>query len=242
MIADAAARLAEWWGPFLAFVAGTVSFASPCVFPLVPGYISFISGGAAHAPEDPRPRLLPMVLFIAGFTVVFTLFGAFAATFVRLLRGTTGQLVAGGVVVAMGLVMIGYAFERGSVSLYAERRPFLRRARPGVWGAFPLGMAFATGWTPCIGPVLADILAIAKSQNTAQNTLLLIYYSLRLKIPFLLIKFEIQRLMAAFGWVRRNYRWISVGSGLLLVSVGVLIATGLFTRWLAPLASRAPAL
>src|SRR5205823_6127178 len=144
VIADAAARLAEWWGPFLAFVAGTVSFASPCVFPLVPGYISFISGGAAHAPEDPRPRLLPMVLFI--------------------------------------------------------------------------------------GPVLAGILAIAASQDTARGTLLLVCYSLGLGVPFLLVGFGIQRLMAAFGWVRRNYRWISVGSGLLLVSVGVLIATGLFTR------------
>jgi cytochrome c-type biogenesis protein len=242
VIADTAARLAEWWAPFLAFVAGAVSFASPCVFPLVPGYISFISGGAVRGPVDPRARLLPMLLFVAGFTVVFTLFGAFASTFVRLLRGTTGQLVAGGVVVAMGLVMIGYTFERGSVALYAERRPFLRRARPGVWGAFPLGMAFATGWTPCIGPVLAGILAIAGSQDTARGTLLLVCYSLGLGVPFLLVGFGIQRLLGAFGWVRRNYRWIATGSGLLLVTVGVLIATGLFTRWLAPLASRAPAL
>ena len=76
MIADAAARLAEWWAPFLAFVAGAVSFASPCVFPLVPGYVSFVSGGAVRTPDDPGPRLLPMLLFVAGFTVVFTLFGA----------------------------------------------------------------------------------------------------------------------------------------------------------------------
>ena len=157
-----------------------------------------------------------MLLFVAGFTVVFTLFGAFASTFVRLLRGTTGQLVAGVVVVVMGLVMIGYAFERGSVALYAERRPFLRRARPGVWGAFPLGMAFATGWTPCIGPVLAGILAIAGSQDTARGMLLLVCYSLGLGVPFLLVGFGIQRLLGAFGWVRRNYRWIATGSGLLL--------------------------
>jgi cytochrome c-type biogenesis protein len=242
VIADATTRLAEWWGPFLAFVAGAVSFASPCVFPLVPGYVSFVSGDVVTGATDRRPRLLPMVLFVGGFTVVFTLFGAFASTFVRLLRGTAGQIVAGAIVAAMGLAVIGYAFERGGVALYTERRPFLRKAKPGVWGAFPLGMAFAAGWTPCIGPVLAGILAIAGSQDMARGTVLLVCYSLGLGVPFLLVGFGVQRLLGAFAWIRRNYRWIATGSGVLLIAVGVLIATGLFTRWLAPLANRAPAL
>ena len=175
-----------------------------------------------------------MVLFVGGFTVVFTLFGAFASTFVRLLRGTTGQIVAGAIVAAMGLVMIGYAFERGGVSLYAERRPFLRRARPGVWGAFPLGMAFAAGWTPCIGPVLAGILAIAGSQNTARGTALLVCYSLGLGVPFLLIGLGLRRAMGALEWVKRNYRWIAGVSGVVMVAIGVLLLTGQWSHLLYP--------
>jgi cytochrome c-type biogenesis protein len=236
------AELAAWWAPALAFVAGAVSFASPCVFPLVPGYVSFVSGDTAETKEGVRPPVLPILLFIAGFTIVFTLFGAFASTFVRLLRGTTGQVIAGGFVVVMGLLMVMYAFQRGRVGLYAERRPFLEKVKPGTWGALPLGMAFAAGWTPCIGPVLAGILGIATAESTGRGVLLLVCYSLGLGLPFLLVGLGVQRILGAFGWIRRNYTWVAAGSGLLLVIVGVMIATGWFTRLLAPLAGRAPAL
>lgn len=242
MIADIVKTgLTSWWAPALAFVAGIVSFASPCVFPLVPGYVSFVSGERAVDGADQRP-IVPILLFIAGFTLVFTLLGAFAGTLVPLFRGTTGQRVAGVVVAAIGVFMIGYALRRGSVALYTERRPFLGKVRPGLVGALPLGMAFAAGWTPCIGPVLAGILAIAASESTLKGVVLLIAYSLGLWVPFLLVGLGVQRFVGAFGWVRRHYAWIAGVSGALLVVVGFLLMTGLFTRIFAPLARYAPGL
>jgi len=242
MIADIVQTgLTSWWAPALAFVAGLVSFASPCVFPLVPGYISFVSGERAIDGETPRP-LVPILLFIAGFTLVFTLLGAFASTFVPILKDETGQRVAGLVVVVIGLFMIGFALQRGALVLYAERRPFLAKVRPGSVGALPLGMAFAAGWTPCIGPALAGILAIAATESTLRGILLLIAYSLGLGVPFLLVGLGVQRFVGAFGWVRRHYSWIAGVSGALLIVIGVMLMTGTFTRIFAPLARFGPGL
>src|SRR5919108_5043433 len=164
MVADIVQTgLSSWWAPALAFAAGVVSFASPCVFPLVPGYLSFVSGTDA-GPE--RRPILPILLFILGFAIVFTTLGA-SATAVRFIKGDLGLRIAGGVVVVFGLAMLAYALRLGFVGLYAERRPFLSRVRPGPAGALPLGAAFAAGWTPCIGPVLGGILAIASTQGGA---------------------------------------------------------------------------
>jgi cytochrome c-type biogenesis protein len=240
MIADIVQTgLASWWAPALAFVAGLVSFASPCVFPLVPGYISFVSGERAVDRESQRP-LVPILLFISGFTIVFALLGAFAQRFVPIFKGDVGQRIGGLVVVAIGLFMIGYALRRGSITLYAERRPFLGKVRPGAVGALPLGMAFAAGWTPCLGPVLTGILAIATTQSSLRGVLLLVSYSLGLGVPFLLVGLGVQRFVGAFGWVKRHYRWIAGISGALLVVVGVLLMTGLFTRIVAPLSRFSP--
>src|SRR6266571_3629275 len=177
MLADTTHALGRWWAPALAFVAGIVSFASPCVFPLVPGYLSFVTGasavdgGMAGEPErPPAARLLPIVLFIGGFTLVFALLGAFAST-VRFFKGSAGQTIAGLVVITLGLLMVGYALGRGSIALYAERRPFLHKVRPGVAGAFPPFTAFAAGCTRWIRPVLAVIFFIA---STARGVLLLV--------------------------------------------------------------------
>lgn len=237
MIADVTSGLSTWWAPGLAFVAGVVSFASPCVFPLVPGYLSFVVGGPAI--ERGGRSLAPMLLFVMGFTLVFTLLGAFASSLVIVFKGTAGQLVAGGVVIALGSLMIAYAFGRGSVGLYAERRPLLSgrwpRVRPGTAGAMPLGMAFAAGWTPCIGPVLGGILGIASQQSTAGGAFLLVCYSLGLGVPFVLIGLGLQRLARPLGWVQRHYTPIAVASGSILIAVGVLLITGWFTRLFAPL-------
>ncbi len=242
MIADIVQTgLTSWWAPALAFVAGLVSFASPCVFPLVPGYVSFVSGERAIDGETPRP-LLPILLFIGGFTLVFTLLGAFASTFVPIFKDETGQRIAGVVVIVIGLFMVGFAFQRGALALYVERRPFLEKVRPGSVGAMPLGMAFAAGWTPCIGPALAGILAIAATESTLRGILLLIAYSLGLGVPFLLVGLGVQRFVGAFGWVRRHYAWIAGVSGGLLIVVGVMLMTGVFTRLFAPLARFAPGL
>lgn len=255
MIADVTTDLSSWWAPGLAFVAGLVSFASPCVFPLVPGYLSFVAGGravgvaasseglaAAAGGGEPSARvaLAPILLFIAGFSLVFVLLGAFASTFAHVFRGEVARWLGGGFVIAMGLLMLGYAWRRGPIGLYADRRPLLERARPGLWGAFPLGIAFGAGWTPCIGPVLAGILVIAASQSAARGVLLLAAYSAGLGVPFLLVGLGVQRLVSTLDWIKRNYRWFAGVSGALMIVLGWLIATGALTRLLAPLTRYAP--
>jgi cytochrome c-type biogenesis protein len=235
MLADLTQQLSTLWAPGVAFLAGLVSFASPCVFPLVPGYLSFISGEQV-VDGAPRRNLAPILLFIGGFTLVFTLYGAFAHTFVHIFRGPTGQKVAGVVVLVLGALMIGYAFRRGPLRLYGEHRPFLGKVRPGIAGAFPLGMAFAAGWTPCVGPVLGALLALGLAGSSVRSAGLLVCYSLGLGVPFLILGLGVQTLMGALGWVRRHYRAISAASGTILVVLGILLITDTFTRYLnAPL-------
>ena len=245
VVADATASMSRLWAPALAFVAGLVSFASPCVLPLVPGYLSFVTGGAAiddvtHDAGEHRGDLAPILLFIAGFTLVFTLLGAFASTFVRFFKGHTGQVVAGVVVVVLGLLMIGYAVGRGSIRLYAERRPFLAKVEPGRTGALPLGMAFAAGWTPCVGPILGAIWLIAAQGSAAWGAFLLVCYSLGLGVPFLLLGLGVQWLAGSTDWLKRHYTAIAAVSGSILIVLGVMIATGEFTRRLAPLVRFTP--
>lgn len=241
MIADIVQTgLSSWWAPALAFAAGLVSCLSPCVWPLLPGYLSFITGEQIVGEESgvDRTPLAPMLLFVLGFTIVFVLLGAFSSTFVKVFKGTTGQRVGGAIVITFGVLMIGYALRRGSLALYAERRPFLARVRPGSVGAVPLGMAFAAGWTPCIGPVLGSILVIAASGSTARAVVLLACYSAGLGVPFLLVGLGVTRFMGAFDWVKRRYTAIAIVSGSLMIAVGVLLFTGEFTRIVAPLAER----
>lgn len=244
MIASAAENIAAWWAPGLAFLAGAISFASPCVLPLVPGYVSFVTGGVAASGAVRRRPLVPILAFVGGFTAVFTAIGALATRInvVELARGPVARWVLGGFVIALGLLMLGYALQVGPFKLYAERRPFLERARIGSWGAFPLGMAFAAGWTPCVGPVLGAILGVAATGESAiRGAFLLVCYSLGLGVPFVLVGLGVGRL-SVFGWVQRNYAWIAGVSGALLVAIGVLLATGQFARLVAPLARFAPAL
>lgn len=235
---DVTGGLEAWWGPGLAFAAGVVSCASPCVFPLLPGYVSFVSGGEAASGEQGGIRerpIVPMVLFVLGFALVFTSLGAFSATLVPIVNSTAGKRVAGILVVAIGVLMLLYALRIGSPKLYVERRPFLSRVRPGPMGALPLGMAFAVGWTPCVGPVLAGIFGLALAQGGgAWGAVLLFFYSLGLGLPFILVGLGVRRLMGAFAFVKRNYHWFAGVSGALLVTIGVLVATN---QWL-PLLSR----
>jgi cytochrome c-type biogenesis protein len=239
LIAATQPDVTVWWAPALAFLAGAVSFASPCVFPLVPGYVSFVTAG--H--DADRRSLAPILLFILGFASIFTLLGAFSRTFVPLLKDDVGQRVAGGVVIVAGVLMVAYALRVGGARLFAERRPFLERIRLGTVGALPLGMAFAAGWTPCVGPVLAAILGLSVTSGSAWRAAFLLFcYSLGLGLPFLLVGLGVQRFMGAFGWVRRNYRWITGTSGVLLTAVGVLLATGQLTRLFTRLSGYSPLL
>jgi cytochrome c-type biogenesis protein len=225
--------LASWWAPVLAFAAGVVSFASPCVFPLVPGYLSFVSGGQ----EREERALVPILLFIGGFSAVFVgLFGGFTTVFQRVLRSPAGIRVTGAVIVAFGVLMILYALRIGSPSLYAERRPFLGRVRPGPAWAFPLGMAFAAGWTPCIGPVLAGVIGLAAVQGGGlRSTFLLLMYSLGLGLPFLLVGLGVRRLVGTLSVIRRNYHWIAGVSGAVMITIGLLVVTNQWVRVLNPI-------
>ncbi len=243
MIADANDTVTHVWAPLVALLAGFVSFASPCVLPLVPGYLSFVTGESVT--DDGRGRwhrLAPILLFVAGFTVMFTLYGAFASTFVHLVKDRRGQIVAGVVIVVLGVLLIGYALGRGSIRFYAERRPFLERVHPGTAGALPLGMAFAAGWTPCVGPVLGAIIGLAAVGSSTWGAFLLLCYSLGLGIPFIALGLGVEWLTGSARWIQRHYRTIAVVSGSILVLVGVLVATGEFTRQLAPLIKYGPLL
>lgn len=245
------AWLQAWWAPALAFAAGVVSFASPCVLPLIPGYLSFVSGGGPPpGGGGPRPVAIvgvgerrerteaapvtPMLLFVLGFAVVFTALGAFTATFQPLLRSETGLRVSGAVVLAFGLLMLLYALKIGGAWLYPERRPLLDRLRPGKGAALPLGMAFAAGWTPCIGPVLAGVLGLAAAQGGgAWGAFLMFSYSLGLGLPFVLVGLGARRLMGALGFVKRNYHWFAGVGGAVMVLIGVLLILNLWQELLA---------
>jgi cytochrome c-type biogenesis protein len=243
MIADANDTVTHVWAPLVALLAGFVSFASPCVLPLVPGYLSFVTGESVTDEGRGRwHRLAPILLFVAGFTVMFTLYGAFASTFVHLVKDRRGQIVAGVVIVVLGVLLIGYALGRGSIRFYAERRPFLERVHPGTAGALPLGMAFAAGWTPCVGPVLGAIIGLAAVGSSTWGAFLLLCYSLGLGIPFIALGLGVEWLTGSARWIQRHYRTIAVVSGSILVVVGVLVATGEFTRQLAPLIKYGPLL
>jgi cytochrome c-type biogenesis protein len=236
MLAEVAEGVQEWWAPALAFVAGVVSFVSPCVLPLVPGYLSLVAGGQPPGEGGRRP-LLPILLFILGFAAVFTLLGALGGSaLARAIRSPEGLRVAGIFVLAFGVFMILYALRARLPWMYREGRPLLSRVRPGPAGAFPLGMAFAVGWTPCIGPVLAAIFGLALAQgSTARAALLLFVYSLGLGVPFLLIGMGVSKLMTAFQFFSRNYHWFAGVSGVAMAVIGVLLISGAWTRLVAPL-------
>ncbi len=229
------------WAPFLAFAAGVVAFASPCVLPLVPGYLSFVTAGGdppGVGPSSPpaRRRALPILLFVAGFSLVFTSLGAFAGVLAPLVRSTAGQRVAGLVVLAVGVFLVLYALGIGSAALFGERRPLLGKVRPGGATAFPLGMAFAAGWTPCIGPVLAGTLTLASAQSDpVRSAFLLFAFSMGLGVPFVLIGLGIGGLMRRLGFLQRHHRAIVGISGSVLVVIGLLLASGVWVRVLSPL-------
>ncbi len=230
----------DWWAPALAFAAGVVSFASPCVLPLVPGYVLFVSGAEAAGEQRPRARLAPMLLFILGFSLVFTVvFGLAASAVGHFIRSGAGQRAAGVVVVLFGAFMLLYGFRVGMPWVYREGRPLLTRVRPGPAWAFPLGMAFAAGWTPCIGPVLGAIATLAAAQGTTlRAVLLLLMYSAGLGVPFLLVGLGVGRLLRALRVFSRHYRWFAGVSGVLMVALGLLLVSGLWVRLMAPILTR----
>jgi cytochrome c-type biogenesis protein len=221
--------------PLAAFLAGVISFLSPCVLPLVPGYVSLISGASVETLQDADSKLLRSVLinsftFILGFSVVFITLGAVATSIGQVTHRYHTQLevIAGLVVFIFGLHLTGI-FKINA--LYADKRLHALKGGAGPVGAFLVGFAFAFGWTPCIGPILSVILVMAGSQETlAKGIGLLAVYSLGLAVPFLLTSLGVSRFLAFYGKFRRHLHTVEVISGVFLIVFGLLIATGSFTR------------
>ncbi len=219
-----------------AFIAGLFSFLSPCVLPLVPGYVSLISGASVEELQTRNRKLLSTVLlhsvmFILGFTLVFVSLGAVATSLGQLAHEYKKYLTwfAGIVIIIFGLHLTGIFKIK---ALYADKRMHSMEGGKSPIGAFLVGFAFAFGWTPCIGPVLAGILGMAANEDTVTRGIgLLFIYSLGLAVPFLLTSLGVGRFLAFYGRFRRHLGLIEVVSGVLLIAIGGLILAGHFT-WL----------
>jgi cytochrome c-type biogenesis protein len=213
----------------VALAAGFVSFASPCVLALVPGYLSFVSGVSFdELGSRTRDVLAPTVAFVLGFSLVFTAYGAGAGLVgYSLTRDQdTLELVAGILLIAMGLAMV--ALPRLGLLQTERRLSSIRRPTTLVGGSL-VGAAFAVGWTPCIGAVLGSILTFAAPTGSpGLGATLLLTYSLGLGIPFLLAGIFLTRTMAAFAWIRDRWTVVNAAGAVVVVGVGVLVATGRF--------------
>jgi cytochrome c-type biogenesis protein len=213
-----------------AFAAGVVSFTSPCVFPLIPGYLSFVSGvGFDQLGAHTQRVVTATAAFVVGFAGMFVALGAGVGWFGNVLLTNRRPLeIAAGIFIALaGAIYAGIPLPR---FLLAEHRLELRSGRKTLAAAAGSGVAFAIGWTPCIGPTLAGILALAASRNPEQGAVLLGVYSLGLGIPFLLFGLLFTRALGVVRWLRRRWRVVSLTSGALLVAFGVLLATGDLVR------------
>lgn len=221
----------------LSAAAGAASFLSPCVLPLIPGYLSFVSGVSVDDLHlDTRRVVTATVAFVLGFSLMFTLAGAGAAMVGGLFLENRKalELASGGLLVVLGVAVSGVL----PAGLTRERRLLPFRPPRGIPGAFAAGVAFAVAWTPCVGPILASILTLAASGDTpGGGALLLFVYSLGLGVPFLLSGLFFTRAVTAFSFVKRHFRAFKLASAALLVGYGILVLSGQLTwitRQLAP--------
>lgn len=222
----------------VAALAGLVSFASPCVLPLVPGFLGYVTGLSDTALERrSRGRMvLGALLFVLGFAAVFILLSIFVATLGRsiTLHRETLMRVGGVLVILMGLVFLGVGANAGSQRQFAPSW----RPRAGLLGAPVLGAVFGLGWAPCTGPTLAAVMTLSASTtnpSTGRAVTLATAYALGLGLPFILAAAGIERFGSVSGWVRRHHRFVQLMGGGLLIVVGLLLVTGVWeelTRWL----------
>jgi cytochrome c-type biogenesis protein len=221
---------------FAALLAGLVSFLSPCVLPLVPPYLVYLAGTSLErlADQEPPPRVkrdtvVAALLFVAGFSTVFVALGASASAVGALIRFYSNELaiVAGVVIIAMGLHFLGVTRIN---FLYRQARIEVQKP-VGLWGAYVMGLAFALGWTPCIGPILAAILAVAASKATvAKGAGLLAIYSLGLGVPFIIAAFAVEPFAAFLARFRAHLAHVERVMGGLLVLTGIAFLAGFFTQ------------
>ena len=209
----------------IAFSAGLISFLSPCVLPLIPGYISFISGQSLNELLESRKiNLLPLILFSLGFSFVFIIFGATASILGKFLLQNSQQLriVAGIIIIIFSLQLLGI-FNINFLNL--EKKIYTKKSN-NIWFSFIVGMAFGFGWTPCIGPILGSILALASTEETILRAIILLsFYSLGLAIPFILSGYLIQRFLVFSKNFKKNINLVSKIGGITLLITGVLILT-----------------
>ena len=226
-------------GLAISFAAGLLSFLSPCVLPLIPSYVTFVTGLTIDdVQRSRRITLVHSLLFVAGFTLIFLALGATATTLGRLLgynRDWVGR-IGGVIVILLGLYLLG-AF---NFSVFArERRLHLATKPLGYLGTLLVGMAFAAGWTPCIGPILGAVLTFtASSADLDRGLVLLFAYSMGLAVPFVLAALMIDRFIAVFQRYRGALVWTSRIAGVLLIGVGIMMLSDqmrVLTQWLQPM-------
>jgi cytochrome c-type biogenesis protein len=215
-----------------ALLAGLVSFLSPCVLPLVPPYLIYLTGAtiehvASEETESSSRRavMISALLFVAGFSTVFVLLGASASLIGGLIRAWSAQLaiVAGIVIIVMGLHFLGLT----RIGLLMREGRLTMPKPVGLWGAYVMGLAFAFGWTPCIGPILAAILSIAAAEATvARGAGLLAVYSAGLGIPFLIAAFMVEQFSAVFARMKRHLATVERAMGVLMIITGIGFLTG----------------
>src|SRR6202050_2195887 len=226
--------------PLAAFIAGLISFLSPCVLPLVPGYLSLISGVGIEELKSRQGQLMRQVMvnsigFILGFSVVFITLGAISTEIGQMAARYkhTLSILAGVVIIIFGLHLTGIFKIK---ALYTDARLHSVKGSSTPIGAFVIGFAFAFGWTPCLGPILTTILTIAGEQDTLRKGILLLaVYSLGLAVPFLLTSLLMERFLKFYSRFRSHMHALEVASGALLIGLGVLLVLGRFTlisNWL----------
>jgi cytochrome c-type biogenesis protein len=209
----------------VALGAGLISFLSPCVLPLIPGYISFISGSSLNELlEKKKINLIPLILFSMGFSFVFILFGAAASFLGQILleNSQTLRVIAGLIIIVFSLQLIGII----NISFLNFEKKIYTQKNNNIWFSFIVGMAFGFGWTPCIGPILGSILALASTEETIfKAVILLTFYSLGLAIPFILSGYLMQRFLIFSKNFKKNINLVSKIGGFILLLTGILILT-----------------
>ena len=209
----------------IAFSAGLISFLSPCVLPLIPGYISFISGQSLNELlESKKVNLLPLLLFSLGFSFVFIIFGATASVLGKFLLQNSNilRVIAGLIIIIFSLQLIGIL----NINLLNTEKKFYTKKSNNIFFSFIIGMAFGFGWTPCIGPILGSILALASTEETILRAIILLsFYSLGLAIPFILSGYLIQKFLVFSKNFKKNINFVTKIGGITLLITGVLILT-----------------
>ena len=209
----------------IAFGAGLISFLSPCVLPLIPGYISFISGASLNELlANKKINIIPLILFTLGFSFVFIMFGAAASYLgqVLLQNSQTLRIIAGLIIVIFSLQLIGIV----NIGFLNFEKKIYTKKNNNMWFSFIIGMAFGFGWTPCIGPILGSILALASTEETIFRAIILLsFYSLGLAIPFILSGYLMQRFLMFSKNFKKNINLVSKGGGVILLITGILILT-----------------